>query len=104
MEREMTLRQFCKQAKIDPSNWSKIERGLMDAPKSQEVLRSIADTLQLSEEDVSTLRDLAMFEAIPDHLKPEEKILEKLPVFFRTVRGDKPTKEELEKLIELLTK
>ena len=104
MEREMTLRQFCKQAEIDPSNWSKIERGLINAPKSQEVLRSIADTLQLSEEDVSTLRDLAMFEAIPDHLKPEENILEKLPVFYRTVRGERPTKEELEKLIELLTK
>ncbi len=69
-------------------------------PKSQEVLQSIADTLQLSDEEITTLKDLAMLEAIPDHLKPEENILEKLPVFFRTVRGDKPTKEEMEKLIE----
>ncbi len=73
-------------------------------PNSQEVLQSLADTLQLSYEEISTLKDLAMLEAIPDHLKPEENILEKLPVFFRTVRGDKPTKEEMEKLIELPTK
>jgi len=39
---------------------------------------------------------------IPEDLYSDEEVLSALPVFFRTVRGDKPTREELDKLIELL--
>ena len=34
--------------------------------------------------------------------KNHKKLLEKLPVFLRTVRGERPTKEELESLIKIL--
>lgn len=43
--------------------------------------------------------DLAALSSIPDGLV-EEEILEQLPVFFRTVRGEKPSEEELRNLIK----
>jgi transcriptional regulator with XRE-family HTH domain len=104
LEKEVTLREFCRAAELDPSNWSKVERGLGDPPKSKELLDRIAGVLKLNEQERNTLMDLAMIESIPHDLRPEEKILEKLPLFFRTVRGEKPSEEELRKLIELLTK
>jgi len=98
---ELTLRQFCMKASVDPSNWSKIERGLGEAPKSNEMLDRISDVLNLAESDRETLCDLAIVASIPRGFL-EEKVIEKLPIFFRTVRGDKPTEAELEKLIEVI--
>lgn len=37
VEKEITLREFCKISGLDPSNWSKIERGIHAPPKSKEV-------------------------------------------------------------------
>ncbi len=98
----MTLRKFCRETELDPSNWSKIERGLADAPKSAEILNRIREVLDLAEEDFQTLKDLALIESIPKDLRPEESVLEKLPLFFRTVRGDKLTEEELKALIKTI--
>lgn len=104
IERGMTLRRFCSEAKLDPSNWSKIERGLLEGPKSDKILREIANVLNLKEEEFQEMKDLAVIESIPDDIKPEQNILDALPVFFRTARELKPTEEELKKLIELLKK
>lgn len=98
----MTLRKFCRETELDPSNWSKIERGLADAPKSVEILSRIREVLDLPEEDFQTLKDLALIESIPKDLRPEEAVLEKLPLFFRTARGDKLTEEELKTLINTI--
>ncbi|MBX2943606.1 MAG: helix-turn-helix domain-containing protein [Cyclobacteriaceae bacterium] len=103
VERDVTLREFCRATELDPSNWSKVERGIADPPKSKEVLKRIATALQFNGEETSTLMDLAMIESIPQDLRPTEDILEKLPIFFRTVRGEKPTEDELRKLIERLS-
>jgi transcriptional regulator with XRE-family HTH domain len=102
-EKGISLRQFCREAELDPSNWSKIERGILEAPKSMEALVRIGEALKLSTEEFQTLRDLAVIESIPADLKLEENVLEKLPIFFRTVRGDKPSQEELKKLISTLS-
>jgi transcriptional regulator with XRE-family HTH domain len=104
VEKEITLREFCRAAELDPSNWSKVERGLADPPKSKEMLERISEALRLDKEEKNTLLDLAMIESIPMDLRPEENILEKLPLFFRTVRGEKPTEQELRDLIKALTK
>jgi len=32
----------------------------------------------------------------------DEKLVAKLPVFFRTISGQKPSREDLEKLVELI--
>jgi len=39
---------------------------------------------------------------IPDHLLEDEELAAHLPVFFRTLSGNKPSREELEGLIKLL--
>jgi transcriptional regulator with XRE-family HTH domain len=100
----LTLRQFCQYTGFDPSNWSKTERGLLPPPKSGTVLKEIARALNLNDEseDYKTLFDLAAIGQIPANLVQNPHVMEKLPVFFRTIRGEKPTKKELEELIKLL--
>lgn len=100
----LTLREFCRQASVDPSNWSKIERGLFPPPKSKQVLQGIASILNLEEEteEYNTLFDLAAISYIPPDLISDQAVVEKLPVFFRTLRGEKPSKAELEELFKML--
>lgn len=100
----ITLREFCRLSNIDPSNWSKIERGVLLPPKSKEVLEGIAKILQLKKgsEDYYLLIDLAAVSFIPKDLITDESIVNKLPIFFRTLRGQPPTREELNKLIQLI--
>lgn len=104
LEAELTLREFCLQTDLDPSNWSKVERGILPPPSSRENIKNIAEVLNLDAADTAMLIDLALIGHMPKDILPDEKILEKLPVFFRTVRGDKPSENELKKLIELLKK
>ena len=96
----LTLREFCRILDHDPSNWSKIERGLLTPPQSKNVLNSIADVLKIEEgsQEYKEMCDLAALSSVPDGLI-ESEILEQLPVFFRTVRGDKPTESELHALL-----
>ncbi len=104
VEKEITLREFCKTVGLDPSNWSKIERGLLAPPKSKEILGQIASTLGLTENspEYNQLFDYAMIEFIPAELAEDSQILERLPLFFRTARGEKPTEAELKELIKLI--
>jgi len=56
VEKEITLREFCKTAGLDPSNWSKIERGIHTPPKSKEVLETKQEfeiTINLLKGDVT---------------------------------------------------
>jgi len=101
MAANLTLRQFCIAASVDPSNWSKIERGMSEPPKSRQMLDRIAGIFQLDQNDKETLIDLAIVASIPRDFR-EEKIIDKLPIFFRTVRGEKPTEAELKKLLEVI--
>lgn len=104
VKNRITLREFCRLTKIDPSNWSKIERGVLQPPKSKEVLNEISTILKLDKkgEEYHLLMDLAAISFIPKDLLDDESIVEKLPVFFRTLRGQPPTREELEELIKII--
>lgn len=104
LKNKISLREFCKKAEYDPSNWSKIERDMMPPPKSIHVLEKIAHVLDLKpgSQEFLLLNDLAAFSSIPQELIENNKMLEKLPVFFRTARGDKPTKKELEDILSLI--
>jgi transcriptional regulator with XRE-family HTH domain len=96
----LTLREFCRLIGFDASNWSKIERGLSTPPQSKNVLDGIASVLKIEEgsQEYKEMFDLAALSSIPDGLI-EEELLAQLPVFFRTVRGENPTNEELKTLI-----
>lgn len=96
----LTLREYCRLTGFDASNWSKIERGLLNPPQSKNVLETIAGVLKIESgsQDYKELIDLAALASVPEDLI-EPEILDQLPVFFRTVRGEKPTEEELKSLI-----
>lgn len=101
-----TLRQFCFENKWDPGNISKMERGLLPPPQSREKLEDYAKLLKIKKgsDDWYTFFDLAAAETgrIPDDLMEGKKIEDKLPIFFRTLRGQKVPNDKLEELIKKL--
>ena len=102
-KRGLTLREFCRLANLDPSNWSKVERGLLPPPKNRKVVGDIASVLFIEKgsEDWDTLFDLAAIGHIPSQLLTGPEVEDRLTVFFRAARGDKaPTAKQLKKMIE----
>lgn len=105
LDRGLSLREFCKKAGEDPSNWSKVERGLIPPPQDIKKMEAIAATLGILEEpSVRELHEMAIVDAgnIPDYIMNNRDIVENLPAFLRTIDNVKPTRDEFEKLIELL--
>ena len=106
IQKELSLRQVCKLTNYDPSNWSKIERGIMSPPSAEKILRKWAKVLGLTgnkkrfQEFIDGARIAQGI--IPQDILSQEKIVERLPAFFRTLRNKKPTKEEINRLIELI--
>jgi len=100
------LREFCLEHGHDPSNWSKIEREVSSPPRDEEALRKWAKQLGIKpdSDDWHKFFDYAAVDAgrIPDHVLKDEELLAKLPAFFRTISGNKPSRAELENLIKLL--
>ena len=107
MREGITLREACRHTSTDPSNWSKIERGLMSPPSDSVTLENWARVLKIKKTSDEwrkffELAEIAHGEIPKDILSSINVQL--LPAFFRTVRGKKPTEEELKKLIDLIKK
>jgi transcriptional regulator with XRE-family HTH domain len=104
----ISLREFCKRLEIDASNWSKVERGLLAPPQDQERLKEIARALGIKFGSAlwKDMKDKANIDAgiIPEDILSDEKLLNSLPMFFRTIRSEKPTPEDLDKLIDMIKK
>ena len=104
--RRLGLREFCLEHGHDPSNWSKIEREVLAPPRDEETLRGWAKQLGLKQGSDDWLKffDYAAVDGgrIPDHVLKDEELVARLPAFFRTLSGQKPSEEELENLIKLL--
>ena len=99
-----TLRQFCSEHGHDPSNWSKIEREVNPPPKDEKTLALWAKQLGLNPgtnewKDFMNQADISRGQ-IPMEFISDEKLLQKLPVFFRTLRGAELTEEQLDSLIQ----
>lgn len=103
-KRSMGLREFCHRLSIDASNWSKVERGVLAPPQDKDKLQQIAEVLNIKKgSDIyNELMDKAAIDAgiIPKDILTDKETLDALPMFCRTVRSEKPTPEELEKLIK----
>jgi len=101
----LTLREFCRQNGFDPGNLSKMERGRAKPPTG-EALEKYARALGLEadSDEWYELHDRAAACAgeIPGRLMNDEEVVKKLPVVFRTLGGKRPTREELESLIDLI--
>ena len=108
IEKGISLREFCKRIEIDASNWSKVERGLLAPPQDEERLRRIAQVLNIKFGSPlwQDMKDKANIDGgiIPEDIRTDEKVLNSLPMFFRTIRSEKPTPEELDKLIDMIRK
>ncbi len=90
IERGVTLREFCLSKGFDPGNYSRLERGLYPPP-SHDLLEKYATALGVSPgsdtwielfDHAATARG-----EIPSDLMADEKVVEKLPVLFRTMRA-----------------
>ena len=105
---QKTLRQFCRDNDLDPGNMSRLERGLLPPPQGRETLESYAKLLKLKKgsDDWYTFFDLAAAETgrIPQELLDDEDIARKLPILFRTLRGQKVSDEQLDELVRTIRK
>ncbi len=108
LDNKLSLREFCRLLNEDPSNWSKVERGIISPPQEESKLTKIALILHIKKnsDDWNSLFDFAKVDAgkIPDYLMADKEVLQALPAFFRTVGSIKPKAEEIEKLINLIKK
>lgn len=103
-----TLRAFCEENGWDPGNISKLERGLLGAPESDDKLEEYAKALGLKRgaTEWQEFFDLAAIERgrIPTDLQDDEELLGRLPVLFRTLRGKRIDPKQLDALIERIRK
>ncbi|HEY9791708.1 MAG TPA: helix-turn-helix transcriptional regulator [Candidatus Obscuribacterales bacterium] len=105
-KRRLTLRQFCAELEFDPSQWSKIERGVLAPPKNEHMLKRIAQLLGVrpGSQPYMEMMDLAALGGgrVPADLLSDAELAQCLPMVFRTVRNSKPTAKELHALAELI--
>lgn len=103
-QQRITLRAFCEAAGADPGNISRMERGGMIPPQDRLILTRYALALGLKEgsDQWYQLFDLAAADRgmIPQDLMDDAELVKKLPAFFRTLRGQKPTEDELRKVVQ----
>lgn len=102
----LSLREFCLRNGHDASNWSKIERGVATPPADDNKLTEWATQLGIEQysADWYEFFDLAAVKrgALPSSILSNEELVAKLPLFFRTLRGQKPTEQEVRNVIELI--
>lgn len=107
-ERRITLRDFCDSAEADPGNISRMERGDMPPPQDRAILSRYAQALKIStgSDEWYLFFDLAAADRgiIPKDIMDDEQLVKQLPAFFRTLRGQKPTEEDLRKVVEKIKK
>lgn len=98
---KITLREFAKQLGMDPSNWSKIERGIIPPPANDTLVERITSILKLPSDENQHLDDLAIVARgeLPKDIGDAE-LLAKVPAFFRALKGREYTADDLEKLTE----
>lgn len=103
-----TLRQFCLENDLDPGNISKLERGILPPPASSAKLAHYAKCLGIPEgtDDWLEFFDLARAGAgrIPEEILANKELVSRLPLVFRTLKGQKLTEEQLERLARELEK
>lgn len=99
----VSLREFCLENGFDPGNIGRLERGLLPPPESKDKLGVYAKALRLKKgsDDWYTFFDLAAAERgrIPEDVLSDRDLVEKLPILFRTLRGQRVDEDALDDLI-----
>lgn len=101
----LSLRAFCLKHGEDPSNWSKLERGLMPPPESYARILQIGLYLGYEEDspEMMDFFDLASLDRgnIPQDIRSDAELMDKLPLVFRTLRGT-PSEAQLMRLADII--
>jgi transcriptional regulator with XRE-family HTH domain len=102
IRKELTLRRCSDELGVDPSNWSKWERGVNPAPKDIAVLEAWATFFGLEDGEKLAFLDAAALSRreLPADLASDEKVLAALPAFFRAARGAELDDAQLKQFIE----
>ncbi|OGG86987.1 hypothetical protein A3B87_03360 [Candidatus Kuenenbacteria bacterium RIFCSPHIGHO2_02_FULL_39_13] len=104
--KDLSLREICKKINYDASNWSKIERGIIAPPADGKILSKWAKALGLKQtsKECQEFIDKAQIAQgiIPQDILARKNAVDYLPAVFRTLRNEKPTKQEIDRLIELI--
>lgn len=106
IKKELTLREMCRRVNYDPSNFSKIERGIMSPPADKKILSLWAKVLGLKSDTKEF--DNFIYNAnvaqgiIPSEIMEEKELVANLPAFFRTLKNKKPTKDDMDKIIRFI--
>ena len=106
MGRGMTLREFCEAHGYDAGNISKLERGLLPPPESKIKLTEYAKALKIrrGSDDWYEFFDLARAAQgkLPPEIMRNRDVVARLPLLFRTLRGQKISEKKLNELIEMI--
>ncbi len=99
----LTLREFARRSEMDPGNASKVERGRLAPPQTEETLARIATALELpgGSDERQLLLDLAAAGngRVPTDILTDEDAMARLPVLFRMIRNKSFDGEKVDKLI-----
>lgn len=102
----VTLRAFAADAGLDPAYISRIERGVIPPPKDASKAAALAATLGLTDGSAewTALMDAAALDAgrLPEDMANNADLLDKMPLLFRTARGQTLDREELARLFDFL--
>ena len=102
----LTLREYCRTHNQDPAYISRLERGKIAPPTKEEALEKLAFSLGLKEdsEEWREFMSVAIVSAgrIPEEIMSDEEALRHVPVFLRTLRGEKLSEEQLDALFDVI--
>ncbi len=106
LQNRLTLRDFCDQVGLDPSNWSKVERGINPPPGDVGVLERLASFFGLAGDEKLRFMDDAAVQRreIPPDVADNVILQKALPAFFRAARGHELTETELAGLADDIRK
>ena len=105
LKSRISLRELSRKIGMDASNWSKIERNILPLPSDKGLLTKLSNLLELSEAETQHISDLAALSRgqLPADLQ-DEKLISKMPAFFRAIRGQEYTTQDMEQMVEEVRK
>ncbi len=103
---KQTLRGFCEEHGYDPGNHSKLERGILTPPADDDFMQKMVKALHIQKES-SEWFDFHNYAAvarrqIPKSLMDDAEVVEKLPVLFRTLKGEPLAAGKMDELIDFI--